>query len=263
MRAFSGVAFADIITELDRLRASPDERDALAALLAEQSPIYAGRGTGDAERLRGYLLASFEKAGLPNSALPFVIEELESGLNPYVVAAAAKALRGARDFPNHIVTSLLTAIDRIRGSDDVVNFDFRADPGAADAPTTALMELFRTLAWLGPGASEAEAPLREMLGQRPPWFSAQVMLEIEMALAAVSRDGIEAEAHCCAAHPAPISFAAKTPPSSVDIRTTELQDQDGEVFSFGDFFLGRPSVLTFFYSRCMNPNKFSITITKL
>ena len=72
------------------LRASPDQRDALAALLAEQSPLYAGRSTGDAERLRSYLLASFELMGLPASAMPFVIEELESGLNPYVVAAAAK-----------------------------------------------------------------------------------------------------------------------------------------------------------------------------
>jgi cytochrome oxidase Cu insertion factor (SCO1/SenC/PrrC family) len=263
MHAFSGVAFADIIAEVDRLRASPDERDALAALLAEQSPIYAGRSTGDAERLRGYLLASFEKTGLPKSALPFVIEELESGLNPYVVAAAAKALRGSRDFPSHIAALLLAAIDRIRGSDDVVDFDFRAEPGAADAPTTALTELFRTLAWLGPRASEAEAPLREMFGQQPPWFSAQVLMEIEMALAAVSGGGIKAQAHCCAAHPAPISFAAKTPPGSVDIKKTELQDQDGAVFSFGDFFLGRPSVLTFFYSRCMNPNKCSLTITKL
>ena len=131
MRAFSDVAFADIIAEVNRLRASPDQRDALAALLAEQSPLYAGRSTGDAERLRGYLLASFKSMGLPASAMPFVIEELESGLNPYVVAAAAKALRGARDFPDRVAALLIAAIERIRGSDDAVDFDFRADRGAA------------------------------------------------------------------------------------------------------------------------------------
>jgi cytochrome oxidase Cu insertion factor (SCO1/SenC/PrrC family) len=262
MRAFADVAFAEIIAEIDRLRAAPDRQDALAAMLAEQSPIYAGRSSNDAERLRGYLLASFETTGLPTSALPVVIEELENGFNPYVVAAAAKAIRGARDLPNAIARLLLAAVDRIRGSDDLVSFDLRAAP-AAGAPVTALMELFRTLAWLGPRANGAQAPLGEMLERQPACFSTQVIAEIKIALAAVSVGDKQAQAHCCAAHPTTVSLAAETPPSSVDIETTELQDQDGRVFSFGDFFPGRPSVLTFFYSRCMNPNKCSLTITKL
>jgi cytochrome oxidase Cu insertion factor (SCO1/SenC/PrrC family) len=260
----SGVGFADILAGVDGLRSQPHQREAIAALLAEQSPIYAGRSTGDAERLRGYLLASFETMGLPASAMPFVIEELESGLNSYVVAAAAKAVRGARDLPERIVPLLLEAIERLRGSDDVVCFDYR-NPPSGDAQTTALMELFGTLGWLGPRAAAAEAPLKAMLGQQPSNFSAQVRTEIEKALAAVSRAGAPAEAHCCGGGPAPISFkpAAGAPPAGVDIRSIELQDQDGAVFSFGDFFPGRPSVLTFFYTRCMNPNKCSLTITKL
>ena len=262
MRAFSDVAFAEVIAEIDRLRAAPDRRDALAAMLAEQSPIYAGRSSNDAERLRGYILASFETTGLPTSALPVVIEELENGFNPYVLAAAAKAVRGASDLPDAIAGLLLAAVDRIRGSDDLVNFDLRAAP-AAGAPVTALMELFRTLAWLGPRANGAQAPLAEMLGRQPACFSAQVNAEIMIALAAVSAGDKQAQAHCCAAHPATISFTAETPSGGVDIETTELQDQDGTVFSFADFFPGRPSVLTFFYSRCMNPNKCSLTITKL
>jgi len=265
MRAFSDVAFADILADVDGLRWLPNQQERFVALLAEQSPIYAGRSTGDAERLRGYLLASFESMGLPPSAMPFVIEQLESGLNPYVVAAAAKALRGAGDISGLIALLLLAAIDRIRGSDDVVCFDFRGDRGVQDAPTTALMELFRTLAWLGPRAAEAEAPLKAMLSQQPPGFSVQVKAEIEKALAAISASGLTTKARCCSARPTPISFtpAAETPPASNDIKATELQDQDGAVFSFGDFFPGRPSVLTFFYSRCMNPNKCSLTITKL
>ncbi len=260
----SGVAFADILAGVDDLRSQPDQREAIAALLAEQSPVYAGRSSGDAERLRGYLLASFETMGLPASAMPFVIEELESGLNAYVVAAAAKAMRGARDLPEQIVPLLLEAIERLRGSDDVVCFDYR-NPASGDAQTTALMELFRTLGWLGPRAFAAEAPLKAMLGQQPGNFSAQVRTEIEKALAAVSRASAPAEAHCCGGHPAPVSFkpAAEAPRAGTDIRSVELQDQDGAVFSFGDFFPGRPSVLTFFYTRCMNPNKCSLTITKL
>jgi cytochrome oxidase Cu insertion factor (SCO1/SenC/PrrC family) len=265
MRAFDEAALAGIFADVDRLRRSPEQRDAVVALLAEQSPIYAGLTTNNAGRLRGYLLASFETMGLPASAVPFVIEELENGLNPYAVAAAAKAIRGARDLPEQIVALLLDAIERLRSSDDVVCFDYRSKPAIGDAPVTALTELFRTLGWLGARAKEADAPLRAMLAQRPPGFSVDVRMEIETALAAVSRDGTPTQAHCCAGHPAPIAFTptAEVPPSDTNIRAMELQDQDGTVLSFGDFFLGRPSVLTFFYTRCMNPNKCSLTITKL
>jgi protein SCO1/2 len=260
----SGVAFADILASVDDLRSRPDQREAVAALLAEQSPLYAGRSTGDAERLRGYLLASFETMGLPASAMSFVIEELQSGLNSYVVAAAAKAMRGARDLPEQIVPLLLEAIERLRGSDDVVCFDY-SKPATGDAQTTALMELFRSLGWLGPRAAAAATPLKAMLGQQPNNFSVQVRTEIEKALAAVSRGSAPAGVHCCGGHPTPVSFkpTAEAPPASIDIHTTELQDQDGAVFSFGDFFPGRPSVLTFFYTRCMNPTKCSLTITRL
>jgi cytochrome oxidase Cu insertion factor (SCO1/SenC/PrrC family) len=263
MRAFEDVA-SDPFAAVDRLRAARDA-DALVSLLDEQSPIYAGRGSNEAERVRGAILASFETTGLPESALPFVVEELEIGLNCYPVAAAAKALRGARTLPDQIPALLLGAIDRVRTSDDVVCFDCRADPGTAEPPTTALMELFRTLTWLGPRAREGEVPLRTMLEQQPPGFSAQVRTEIEKALAAVCCDSMPAHAHCCAGQSAPIVFAqtAKKSPIDFDIKATQLQDQDGAVFSFGDFFLGRPGVLTFFYTRCMNPNKCSLTITKL
>src|ERR1700682_4263364 len=131
MRAFEDVAFEAPFATADRLRAARDG-DALVSLLAEQSPIYAGRGSIEAERLRGTILASFETAGLPASALPFVVEELEIGLNCYPVAAAAKALRGARDLPEQIAAVLLDAIDRIRTSDDVVSFYCCADPGTGE-----------------------------------------------------------------------------------------------------------------------------------
>jgi protein SCO1 len=261
------VALPDAFAAVDRLRASRDQ-DALVGLLAEQSPVYAGRSTGETERLRGYVLASFETAGLPASALPFVIEELAIGLNPYPVAAAAKAVRGAHELPQRITAWLLEAIDRIRTCDDVVCFYCGAGPGKEtvkkNSETTALMELFRTLAWLGPTAHEAEAPLKAMLERRPAGFSAPVAAEIEAALAAVSGAGQPAPAHCCGGSGAPIAFKPRAEaPTGFDIRAVQLQDQDGAVFSFGDFFLGRPAVLTFFYTRCMNPNKCSLTITKL
>jgi protein SCO1/2 len=43
----------------------------------------------------------------------------------------------------------------------------------------------------------------------------------------------------------------------------ELEDQDGAHVTFREFFTGKPSVVAFFYTRCDNPNKCSLTITKL
>ena len=118
-------------------------RAALAAMLAEQSPVFAGRGTNEAERLRGYILASFETVGLPPEAVPFVLEELETGRNPYTVAAAARALRGASRFRPRRPALLVGAIARLRGADDVVSFErFEPAPASGDA-VTALAELAR------------------------------------------------------------------------------------------------------------------------
>src|SRR6185295_13118269 len=42
-----------------------------------------------------------------------------------------------------------------------------------------------------------------------------------------------------------------------------LEDQDGQTLTFGEYFHGRPSIVVFFYTRCDNPLKCSLTITKL
>jgi protein SCO1/2 len=269
VRAFDGTTpIDDIVAHVDRLRTLPGSGDALVDLLAEQASAYAGRSTAEAERLRGYLLASFAQVGLPACALPFVIEELESGVNASTVAAAARALRGASGIPDGIVARLLDAIERIRQSDDVVWFDDGAARGGA--PHTALTELFRTLAWLGARARSALPALEAMSARNPPVFSAAVLAEIRTTVRAISRPEQPVEHACCAAHSAATPSAplgeSNIKASNIEasnIEDLELQDQDGAVFSFGAFFRGRSSVLTFFYTRCMNPNKCSLTITKL
>jgi protein SCO1/2 len=42
-----------------------------------------------------------------------------------------------------------------------------------------------------------------------------------------------------------------------------LEDQDGTRLSFAEAFAGRPTTLAFFYTRCMNPQKCSLTVTRL
>ena len=244
----------------------PDAAEKLAAMLPEQSPFFAGRGTNEAERLRGYILASFETAGLPPEAVPFVLEELETGRNPYTVAAAARALRGASRVPAEAPALLVSAIARLRGADDVVSFEgFAPAPGSGNG-VTALAELARTLALLGPHAQSALADLKALSTGERESFSPAVRAELVKAVEALAREA-PAPACCCAQDdappvtpdiPAPLAQAAL-----VDLVDLTLENQDGTRLSFSEAFFGRPTALAFFYTRCMNPEKCSLTVTRL
>jgi protein SCO1 len=47
------------------------------------------------------------------------------------------------------------------------------------------------------------------------------------------------------------------------IESTVFEDHDGAEITFDNFLKGRPSIVVFFYTRCDNPLKCSLTVTKL
>jgi protein SCO1 len=81
---------------VDAVKHSPECRDVLVQLLPERLSLYDGRSANATVRMRGYILAAFEQTGLPDAALPYVLEELENGRDAYLVAGATRALRGSR-----------------------------------------------------------------------------------------------------------------------------------------------------------------------
>ena len=50
---------------------------------------------------------------------------------------------------------------------------------------------------------------------------------------------------------------------SVAIEDARFEDHTGTAVTFREFFRGAPSIVTFFYTRCDNPLKCSLTMTKL
>jgi cytochrome oxidase Cu insertion factor (SCO1/SenC/PrrC family) len=249
-----------LAASIDSLRAAPNGGQALVDFLAEQSPAYSGLGSREAERLRGYAMASFEALGLPPDALPSVIEVLVSGYDAYPVAAAARALRGAVAPPEDASMLLLTAVERVSRRDDIVAFDrfdaYLGDP-TTDPPVTALMELFRTFAWLG---SRARGALPQLEMMQADWrFSAAVRAEIAAAITAISSATDAGPGLCCGEEQAVTS----APVGVATLDAIELQDQDGASASFAEAFHSRPTVLAFFYTRCMNEQKCPLTIAKL
>lgn len=252
-----------IATLVDAVKRDPRRRDCLVGLLPERISLYAGRGTNATIRLRGYIMAAFGQAGLPDAAVAYVLEELESGRHAYLVAAAARAVRGLDVPTGQVVPFLLKAIENIKYSDDAVSFDSYRPRWPVPAHTTAIEEIITTLAWLGEHARPALPALKALRAERGS-LSAPARAGLETIVTGLS----DAGASCCAAETAAIGFARGGPacdrrPSADLPVAVEMEDQDGRPITFGGFFTGQPSIVTFFYTRCDNPNKCSLTITKL
>jgi protein SCO1 len=257
----------ETIAELaDAVRQSPERRDLLVQLLPERISLYEGRSANETIRMRGYILAAFEQAGLPDAALPYVLEELENGRDAYLVAGAAKALRGLATPTSRIAPFLLKAVENIKYVDDALTFECYKPRWPITAPTTALREIFRTFGWLGPHAKSTLPDLETLCEERSDEFPRPIRAEIDNAIDRI-RSARRAVHTCCGAVSTNPSFAVHRPQEEhrkgASITDIELEDQDGNTLTYGTFFNGKPSIVVFFYTRCDNPNKCSLTITKL
>jgi protein SCO1 len=166
---------------VDEVRQSPERRDALVQLLPERISLYDGRSANATIRMRGYILAAFEQTGLPDAALPYVLEELENGRHAYLVADAARALRGLDTPTSRVVPFLFKAVENIRYIDDALTFESYKPRWPITNYTTALTEIFRTFGWLGTHAKSVLPDLEAMRKQRRDEFSRPIRAEIENA----------------------------------------------------------------------------------
>lgn len=252
---------------VDEVKKFPENRNLLVALLPEQNPLYAGRGVNRAARLRGYILAAFGQVGLPDKALTYVLDELENGDDAYSVAAAARALSGSKEPSPRFVSYLIKAIRNIRYDDDSLTFDCYKPKRPLSNGTTALAEIFRTFAWMGAYAKEALPDLENLSNDREYNFSASVRAEFEKAMVSIKTDNRLTEAANCCSVPANFRFQHQNAGFRLKRKKlcerVEFEDQDGNAFKYQEFFSRKPVIVVFFYTRCDNPNKCSLTVTKL
>lgn len=281
-RAFNGeTPIGEIVDYIDTIRRRPSLRDTLVGMLAEHARIYAGRPGNEVELLRAYVLSSFRFTGLPHAAVPFIQEELESGRHPNTVAAAAMALQGDMqsgklEKSDRTIRLLLAAMDRMMSADDVVDFESTLERRDDNSPATAVIALLRALAECC-DSSIVHTTMMALLVDRAADLSEDVRAEIQALLRTLSsatrKTSVTEMASCCCESssmadivPVPQDFAAKghfSTATSAAIAGIELQDQEGAITTFGDFVAGRLTILTFFYTRCTNPEKCSLTISKL
>ena len=236
-------------------------RDELLDLLREEQVLYRDRSAATIARMRGWVLLAMERAGVSDRALAFVLEELDVGTDPYLVAAAARALRS---YPRPVATFLpfvLGALANIRYRDEPLSFAAYGAYAVSATGTSAVRELLATLASLGPHAKGAVPQLEALLG--PGGLPPRLRGDIRRALQAIRDAGHPVDeagtVSCCGAQVPPPTCCG----SAAGIDSVVLEDHAGDRISFKAFFYGQPSIVAFFYTRCDNPLKCSLTMAKL
>lgn len=254
----TGTAERQAIALVDAVRADPSRRDELVPLLSERHPVHAGRSTAATARIRAWVLAACAEVGLPDEAVPFVREELESGIEAAPVAAAARAARSRPPLPD-LEVLLLTAFASMRARDAPVSLASLRPGWPAPDATTALAELVATARWLG---GRDDAPSLD----RAAWSEldgSDLAPDVRRALGELLET--VPEGHCCGAAPeAPTATTA--PAVGIDLGArleVVVEDHAGARHPLPDLLVGRPTAVAFFYTRCENPNKCSSTVTKL
>ena len=236
------------------VRSLPSKPGQLVDLLFEDSPCHTGRSAGETARLRAEVLLTLGTMGLPDEAVPFVVEELEAGSEPVLVAAAAKAARGRRD--PALSRPLVQALWNMAGRDEPVSFGLGRQIWPAPDATTPLLEVLAALRDLGPPAG-TRSELERFLRDDGPLLTDSVRTAL--------RDTLGAMPHCCggAVGGSPGMDDGRRPSSGTVPRAVEVEDQDGVRLVLADFLARAPTALAFFYTRCENPRKCSLTITSL
>lgn len=248
---------ADVIALLQRGQGDTSFTPSFLALLEERHPVYAGADPATVTRIRGALIRGLAHRALPAAALPFVIEELESAFDPWLTAVAAAALRKRPEPSAQFVEPLLEAILYIRNRDDVIRLDVVGGYGKDGETTTALKEILRTLAWLGSYGSKALPNLRKLASEiNDEHLRLALKDTIHTLEVAPSAERGEEQNQVGV-----IARLQKQLPN--ELTQLRLQDQSGNTFLFPDFFRGQPTVVVFFFTRCGNPAKCPLTISRL
>src|SRR6186997_720547 len=157
-RTMSENDFAALVTRLDDV-------GALCRLLEEAHPVYDERGTAATVRMRGWVLIALARLGLPQAGLPYVLEELDTGHDAYLVAAAARALRSCHPDARY-AQYVVRAITNVRPHDDLVSFESYGAYVTDTQGSTAVSELLATLRWMGFAGHDVAEELALLIDER-------------------------------------------------------------------------------------------------
>ncbi|MBT2304200.1 SCO family protein [Variovorax paradoxus] len=253
--AWTEARFRAVVDFVSKNPTAPAE---LLGLLEESHPAYAQRGAAVVVRMRGHALLALMCGPNPwPAALPFALEELQSGHSPYLLAAAARVLQHVTSPHSSLAPFLTSALTTLSQSDDAVDLSRYGGTASDGDAAPAFDEVMRALQWLGPAAAGEHGALQTLLQQ--PGLAPEQRAALTHAVQALPK----AHGHDSSApqwHSSGDAPASCTPTRLNDVL---LEDQDAQRLDWDELFVGAPTVLAFFYTRCDNARKCSLTISKL
>jgi protein SCO1/2 len=264
----NGLSEAEFAAWIDKLGVEAAGRAELLALLREDHSVYDQRGATAVVRMRGWILLALARHSLTDEALLFVLEELDTGRDPYLVAASALALRSYPAPAAAFAPFVMRALNNIRYHDEPVNFNAYGEYATAATEVTPVRELLATLRWLGPTA-RAVLPELEALRANRASFSRKVLVEFDRTILAMTQGSapdVGLRDACCSLpnfFGNALSWGRESRRGCEPVESILFEDQDGGSVTFSEFFCRQPCIVVFFYTRCDNPQKCSLTIAKL
>lgn len=250
---------------LDRIRNGDMSRSFLVDLLSERHDVYIERPSYQMNRIKGYALASFLETGLPNSAINFVLDELQNGRNAYMVGGAARGLRGSRNPKAQYVSFLIQAIYNLKYHDDSFDLMIFKPDWPLQNPSNAHLEIFKTLQWLRGYAKGAVPELQSFLDNMEN-FTPDMREVIRKTINIIEEDKRNLDLSCCEVEGKTntgVSWLWSGKRNIRSIGSLEVENEEGKKKALEDVIDRKPTIVAFFYTRCMNPNKCALTINKM
>jgi len=233
---------------------------ALVPLLRHDNPIYAQRSTNEVIRIRGYLMATFAQIGLPDNGVNDLLAELDSAHSPYLVAGAAIGLRGSRKPIAPFMRALLDALQRLQYDDDAVCFEQFKPDWQRYVGKSALTELLLTVEKFSDQLPIHAKELQLLSTETRLSTEGHLICNRIVKLQRRYKTERKVTDDCCRL---PVTRRRKFLSANRSFSGIRVQDQDGHFHILSELMKQKPTLLTFFYTRCDNVYRCSLTITRL
>jgi len=253
----------DFARTVDVLGSDPARRAELTEYLDERHPVYRGRGAAAVARMRGWTLLTLARRPLQSDEVVFVLEELQTGRTAYELACAARAMRSVENPLPAMANLLLQAAANLRAVDNHVDLTrYGGVDDAEGASPTATDVLIDTLAWLCAAVAGVPEVLQTALGSGDPPLSPTQRERVEGCLTRCPSHAANSLA-CCEPNEHWTGLRRWLARTRADTRAIAFEGHDGDLVRYDDFFRGGPTVVVFFYTRCNNAGKCSLSVSKL
>lgn len=263
---------------LDEIRRRGDAdiglSEQLAKLLPHQSALYQNRDKWNVIRLRSYLFATLADIGFPNSAMPDLADALafvDERMAAVEIGSAIHVAGTLGDDGRQFLPYMLRAISQ-RFAEEEFSLSRYAVDFPREEATTVQLEVIRTAEKIGLATDKELLTVLRAIADSPSYSA------LDPRFVAASRRALWVVEHREAGHAhhehhtvpsaeqaAPSLVSAWVSPDDrhlledLDVR---IFDQDGNEHVLDDL-LDHPVLLTFFYTRCQNAGRCSMSISRL